>query len=247
MIKSINPNNILITPFVASKGCELSGQQTDDLLVTDPWSGSLTDDTGEVYVGEFPIAYDFVDYGTGLTAPVLNRSCSLALDQQTLDAVIYEEGVSGSGMFYTEQESINLNGSYKRMVWSQIRQAFYNNYRDPTKLFGLENLDINLSGTKRFYAERVRVFTVPQRIFGEKLLEGSIRLVDNALDDYYEITDDSKGNLVASRNLFSKYQVVRDFPNNFASGSTGIDCPLPVDVVDTSPDPELPIPPEDVP
>lgn len=245
MIKRINKNNVLITPFIASKGCELSGQQNDDLLMTEPWSGSLPDDTGATYVGDFPIAYEFVDYGNGLSDPVVNRSCSIALEQQTLDEVIYEEGISGSGLFYPDQESTNINGSYKRLVWSQIRQTFYNDYRDPTKLFGLENIDIGLSGTKRFYADRVRVFTVPRNIFGEKILEGSIQFIDNALDDSYLVVDDEKGNLLAKENLFSKYQVVRGFTNHFDSGSTGIDCPLPIDSIITDPEQAQGIPAED--
>lgn len=245
MIKNINKNNVLITPFVASKGCQLSGQQNDGLLLTEPYSAS-------VYVGSFPIAIEFVDYGNGLTDPVVNRSCSIALDQQTFDDVVYEEGISGSGLFYPDQEVTNLNGSYKRLVWTQIRQAFYNDFHDPTKLLGLENIDIGLSGTKRFYADRIRVFTVPQAIFGEKIIEGSVNFIDNALDDKYSVIDDGKGNLVAEENLFSRYQVVRDFVNNFSSGSTGIDCPLPIDNIDTSPDPEniqdhLPHPPTEDP
>ena len=221
MIKSINKNNVLITPFIATKGCELSGRQTDDLLMIEPYSASVP-------VTSIPIAIDFVDYSDGIAVPSLNRDCSIALEQQSLDDVIYEEGVSGSGMFYPDQEDTNINGSYKRMVWSQIEKAFYNNYRDPTKLFGLENIDIGLDGSKRFFAEKIRVFTVPRSIFGEKMLGGTIELVDNALDDRYVITDDGEGNLIASPNLFSKNQVVRQFTNDIYSGSTGFSYETPV-------------------
>lgn len=221
MIKNINQNNVLITPFIATKGCEVSGRQTDDLLMIEPFSGSIP-------TVSIPIALEFVDYNNGLLEPSLNRNCNIALEQQSLDSVIYEEGISGSGVFYPDQEETNINGSYKRMVWSQIEKSFYNNYKDPTKLFGLENIDIGLDGSKRFFAEKIRVFTVPRSIFGEKILEGSVQLVDNALDDHYVINDDKRGNLIASSNLFSKYQVVRNFTNNFNSGSTGFDCPLPI-------------------
>jgi len=221
MIKSINKNNVLITPFVATKGCELSGFQTDDLLLTEDTPASGINPAS----GSVPIALDFVDYSNGLANPVLNRNCSIALEQQTLDQVIYEEGVSGSGLFYPDSEATNINGSYKRLVWNQIRTSFYNNYRNPTQLFGLENIDIDLSGTKRVFADRVRVFTVPRVIFGEKLLENSIRLKDNALDDEYVISDDGKGNLIAKNNLFSKYQAVRPWGNFIVSGSTGYTCP----------------------
>jgi hypothetical protein len=150
------------------------------------------------------------------------------LEQQTLDDVIYEEGVIGSGMFYSENESTNLNGSYKRLIHNQIKQAFYNDYRDPTKLLGLENIDIGLSGTKRFISDRIRVFTVPRSIFGEKILEGSVELTDNALDDRYVVTDDYNSNLNAGDNLFSKRQALGSFYNYFATGSTSVDCPSPI-------------------
>ena len=226
MIKNINKNNVLTTPFFASKGCELSGRQTDDLLMIEhtPATGSSP------ATASVPIALDFVDYGNGISDPTVNRDCSIALEQQSIDDVIYEEGISGSGMFYPNQEETNINGSYKRLIWSQTRQTFYNNLKDPTKLFGLENIDVEKDGSQRTFAEKIRVFTVPRGVFGEKILEGSVRFVDNALDDNYEVVDDGKGNLIASSNLFSKYQVVRNFTNNFQSGSTGIDCPLPVDV-----------------
>jgi hypothetical protein len=217
MIKGINKNNVLTTPFIASKGCQLTGVQADDLLMIEP-----TATTASV-----PIALEFVDYGNGMSSPTTNRLCNIALEQQTLDEVIYEEGISGSGLFYPENEEQNINGSYKRLVFNQIEQAFYNNYQDPTKLFGMENIDIGLSGTKRFIADRIRVFTVPRSVFGEKILEGSVQLIDNALDDSYVVTDDGKGNLIASKNLFSKYQVVRQIPNRFDTGSTGFVCPLP--------------------
>jgi len=221
MIKSINKNNVLITPFIATKGCEMSGIQTDDLLLIEatPATGSSP------ATSSIPIALDFVDYGAGVNNPVLNRNCSLALEQQTLDQVIYEEGISGSGMFYPDAEAVNINGSYKRLVWNQIKSAFYNEHHNPTQLFGMENVDVNLSGTKRLFANRVRVFTVPRIVFGEKLLENSIRLIDNALDDKYVIVDDGQGNLIAKDNLFSKYQAVRPWVNLIVTGSTGYTCP----------------------
>jgi hypothetical protein len=221
MIKNINKNNVLITPFIASKGCELSGAQTDDLLMIEdtPASGS------NPATASVPIALDFVDYGDGIDQPVLNRDCNIALEQQSLDQVLYEEGIRGEGLFYPDQESTNINNSYKRLVWNQIKTAFYNDYRNPTQLFGMENIDIDLSGTKRFFADSVRVFTVPRSIFGEKILENSVRLTDNALDDEYVIVDDGQGNLLAKHNLFSKYQVVRNWGNYIVSGSTGVECP----------------------
>ena len=44
--------------------------------------------------------------------------------------------------------------TYKRLIYSQIKNSFYNDYNDPTKMFGLENIDfsseINISNFIKF-------------------------------------------------------------------------------------------------
>ncbi len=201
MIKNFKRSDIQNTPFVATKPWVLTSFHNQDLLII------------EEIQDEIPIAQEFIDYEGGDDFPILNRECNIALEQQTRDLVIYEEGEKSQGLFYPELESKNLNGTYKRLVYTQIKNAFYNDLQNPTKIFGLENIDLQLSNTKKFLSEKFRSFNISKNFFGEKMSENSIVLIDNALDDNFEIIDDGDGNIVAKENLFSKIQEVRSHAN----------------------------------
>ena len=201
MIKNFKRSDIQTTPFVATKPWVLSSFHNQDLIIA------------EEGPTEVPIAQEFIDYEGGDDFPIINRECNIALEQQTADKVIYEEGEKITGVFYPDSEPTNNNGTFKRLVYDQIKNAFYNTYNNPTKMFGMENIDFELSETKKFLADYFRVFNISRDQFGEKMLENSIVLVDNALDDNFEIVDDGKGNIVAKENLFSRIQEVRKFYN----------------------------------
>jgi hypothetical protein len=134
--------------------------------------------------------------------------------------VSYQEGLSGSGHFYPSSEPINNDGTYKRLVYSQINAMFYNNYNNPLQLLGVENIDLNLGGTYRALQDRLRVFTVPRIVFGERVIEGSMQLNDTIMDDNVTITDDGNQNLVAGNYLFSKIQTLGLVPNNILPGTS---------------------------
>lgn len=207
MLKNFQYGDIQVTPFTAIKTWDLLNTHKDDLVL-------IEEPSREIFV-----AQDFIDYSNGLETPILNRECNIALEQQTPDVVLYEEGIKKDGFFYPDQEEQNINGSYKRLVHTQIKNAFYNTYQNPLQIFGLENIDLQSNKTQKFFSDYIRVFTIPRQIFGEKIIEGSISLVDNSLDDFYTITDDSCGNLIAKENLFSKVQEARHFNNILTTGS----------------------------
>lgn len=201
MLKNFRRNDISTTPFVVSKPWVLTSFHNQNLL--------LTEEISE----EIPIAQEFIDYEGGSDLPILNRECNIALEQQVADKVLYEEGEKIEGLFYPDADPVNPTGTYKRLVYNQIKNAFYNDYNDPTKMFGMENIDFQLSNIKKFLADKFRLFSISRNQFGEKMLENSIVLVDNALDDNFEIVDDGNGNIIAKKNLFAKIQEVRKFQN----------------------------------
>jgi hypothetical protein len=213
MLKTIQRNNIQTTPFVATKGWQLGNTQNDVLLLI-----SQTGSLGQ----QLALSVGTIDYGDG-TLPHTSSVGSLALAQQNNDEVIYQEGISGSGLFYPNEELTNADGTYKRLVHSTLRNMFYNDYKDPTKLWGLENIDLHKGGTKRFLSDKVRSFMIPRSKFGEKVVEESVTLVDNSLDNDYTIADDGLGNLYASTNLFSRVQEIGEFGNYISGGYAG-DC-----------------------
>ena len=210
MIKHINHQNFLTTPFVASKAWHLYNRDPDDLVLLEP-TGS--DDT---------IALEYTDYSTD--DPFVNTNCSIALEQQSSDFINYQEGITGSGKFYPDSEPTNPDGTFKRLVHAQTKLAFYNKYNNPTKIFGLDYIDFPLGKTFRGLSNSIRLFNVPQSVFGERIKENTVVLYDFALDDNITITDDGYQNLIAKQNLFSKVQEVRAIQNIIISGSATYIC-----------------------
>jgi hypothetical protein len=208
MLKEFRSDDIYITPFVSTRKWNVSNVGNEDLIILE--NGNT-------------VALEFVEYGSGESNPTINAECSIAREQQPDDLIRYREGQKRDGIFYPDQEPTNLDGTYKRLVYTQIEETFYNKYRDPTKIWGMNVLDFEKSNTKRYLTEYLKVFDVPQRIFGESIIENTVVLQDNSLDDDYLITDDGDGNLVASSDLFSKKQGVGDFLNIFLPGYS-TDC-----------------------
>lgn len=215
MIKQISKNNLVVSPFTAIKAWELYNVENEDLVLLEPMSGSSS-------IPDTSVALDYIDYSG---SPLLNRDCNIALEQQESDTAIYEEGISGSGLFIPDYEDQNDNGSYKRLVYDQMSQAFYNVYQNPLQIFGMENIDFPLSKTNRYLANQFVLFSIPRKMMGDRLLEGSIQMFDNSLDDNVEIHDDALGNLNAGKNLFSKVQEIRHIGNILREGFAIGNCP----------------------
>jgi hypothetical protein len=211
-----------MSPFITVKGWALSNTDPQELL--------LTEKTGS----EEPVALEYMDYTVGDTGS-LNRECNIALEQQSTDLAISEEGISGSGKFFPDREAINAKtGNFKRLVHDQTYRAFYNRYNNPLQIFGIDNIDFPLAKNNRYLANKFLMFTIPRLIFGERITENTVVLYDQNFDDNIIINDDGDGNLVAKENLFSKIQEVRDFGNFIftgsalvcgISGSNPSDCP----------------------
>jgi len=215
MIKQLSKHDLLVSPFTATKSWELYNIDNDETVLLEPLSAS-------VLIADTNVSLDYIDYyGT----PSLNRDCNIALEQQETDLAIFEAGISGSGIFKPVTEDKNQNGSYKRLVYNQVNRAFYNTYRNPLQIFGMENIDFPKSKTNRYIANEFIVFTVPQYIFGDRLLENSIHMYDNGFNDKVAINDDGNGNLMAGINLFSKIQEVRGFGNEIMEGTASYSCP----------------------
>ena len=207
MLKQISKSNTILSPFDAVKSWNLSNIDNEDI--------PLTDDTSE-------IALEYNDYTSG--TGVLNRQCNIALEQQVDDKAVYEEGISGSGFFNPDTDSRNNDGTYKRLVYNQIEKAFYNNYRNPLEIFGMDNIDFPLSNTDRIISSNFLMFNIPRRIMGDKIVPGSVEFFDTNLDDNVTIYDDTYGNLIAGENLFSKIQEVRSLGNVIVQGTVVNEC-----------------------
>lgn len=202
MLKTLTRDDTTTTPYLATKDWNLSNVANEDVVLAE--NGN-------------PVAAENVDYFS--TTTQFNYNCNVAIEDQALDLVRYREGLKTEGLFYPDLDPKNLDGTYKRLVYAQIRTMFYNHFRDPTKMWGTEKIDFDTSQTKKFLSDSIKLFDIPTSIMGQKILEGSVSIIDNTLDNSYLITDDGKCNLFAGTNLFSKQQVLGEFHNVFQSGS----------------------------
>lgn len=219
MIKQLKKTDIMVSPFRANKTRRLFNVQNDSCVILEPLSSSI-----DMYDDE-TIVLDYIDYITG--TPLLNQDCNIALEQQTEDVAIYEEGISGSLKRYDpDTDSFNFSGTSKLLLYNQMHCAFYNNWHNPTEIFGMENIDFPLAKTNRYLADAFRMFTIPRLVMGDRIQPGSVQFQDTALDDNVRVQDDANGNLIAGDNLFSKVQEVRGIGNQIYEGTSSYTCPV---------------------
>ena len=206
MLKSLHKDDTQTTPFVVTQDWELSNVANEDLI--------LMEHSGSAGV---PVALEYINYG--LTASVTASGCNIALEQQGLDLASFKDGLKITGIFYPDSEPQNPDGTYQRCVYTQIAGMFYNSYRDPTKIWGTETIDFENSQTKRFIADKFKMFEIPQVVFGEKILPNTVVMYDTTTDNNYTFTDDGNCNLFAGINLFSRQQELGQYLNYFTTGS----------------------------
>lgn len=212
MIKLLKKYQIQLTPFEATKNWELNNINNDNLLLFE----STGSDDG------LPIALEFIDYTH--TSSFENSTCNIALEQQGGDFINLREGLNVVGTFYSDVEPMNNDGTFKRSIYHQVKTMFYNTYYDPTKTWGIENIDFELAKTKKTLSDRFRIIDVPRSIFGDKIVPKSVMMYDNTLDNQYIVTDDGNGNLLAGMNLFSHQQELGEYKNEFVTSQSSSYC-----------------------
>ena len=208
MIKNINSQNIILTPILTSTSWNLHNIDNQDVILLD--TGSAEIDT---------IALEYIDYFNSENGNLIeNSDCSIAEEQQPGDRVIFQSGIYKSGSINISNntitdEDLNYDGTLKRLVYNQVHNAFYNSYRNPAEIFGIEYLDFGLSRTNRYITNNFLMLNVPSNIFGEKIVPSTVSLNQLTLDDNVTISDDGYGNMIAGDNLFFRIQEVRHFSN----------------------------------
>ena len=214
MIKLLKQYQVQVTPFAATKDWNLNNSDNDNLL--------LFESTGSE--DGLPIALEFLDYGDGSGYPVENALCDIALEQQTNDLATSQTGLNVKGIVNVDTEPLNDDGTYKRSIYHQVKTMFYNSYLDPSKIWGIENIDFTLSQTQRNLSDQFRLIDVPRSVYGDKIVPKSVRVYDNTLDNVYLIQDDGNGNLFAGKNLFSHQQELGEYINEFISHLSSSYC-----------------------
>ncbi len=207
MLKTLHKNDTQVTSFAVTKNWELSNTLNEDVV--------LIDTTSSI---DIPVGLEYIIYTPETT--ITSSNCDIALETQDDDLASYRTGLKISGLFYPNTDPQNGDGTYQRMVYSQIYNTFYNLYRDPTKIWGLETLDFELSNTKRFLSDEFTLIDIPPLIFGEKIIPNTFTFYNTTTNNDYTIIDDGNCNLIAGNNLFSHQQEVGYFSNNFIATSS---------------------------
>jgi hypothetical protein len=206
MLKLLHKNDTQTTPFVVTKNWNLSNVINEDTILMEH-SGS----------DGLPVGVEYVIFGPYY--PITASNCDIALENQSADLANYRDGVKLSGTFYPNSDPQNVDGTYQRIVYSQVVNMFYNSYRDPTKIWGLEQIDFDKSQTKRFLSDKFKMFEIPQFVYGEKIIPQTITMYDRTTDNDYVIVDDGNCNLFAGTNIFAHQQELGEFDNTFFTGS----------------------------
>lgn len=209
MLKLLHNDDTQNTPFVATKYWALNNVLNEDSILMEH-SGSDGPAVALEYLTLLP--------NVAVTA---SNPCNIALEQQTNDKARFRDGTKITGIFYPDTDPKNLDGTYQRVVYAQVVKMFYNDYRDPTKIWGLEKIDFDTSKTKRFLSDKFKMFEIPQPVYGEKIIPNTVIMFDKTTDNDYEIKDDGNCNLFAGTNLFAHQQELGNYFNQFISGSSG--------------------------
>lgn len=114
----------------------------------------------------------------------------------------YDSGSSYEHGFPVEPQ--NSNGTYKRLVYNVVKNAYYTN--NVAQAFGLETMDAD-KVIKILQSSLVR-FIIPRTYFGEKIQPDSVVINDYSKDKNYVILDDQYGNLYVAGTHFINYNEV---------------------------------------
>ena len=141
-------------------------------------------------------------YGVAIFDNVLNTipennssSYVLGLQQSDDDIININEGiyVNPNKMFIPQNEYQNSDGSYKRIIYNQIKNLFYNQL-DSTNVMDTKN---------KIVYDKLKVVSMAQPFYGEQILENTVEINEkNGVIDY-TIVDDGNGNLYVKDRMFS--------------------------------------------
>jgi len=152
---------------------------------------------------DFQSPYQFYSYTA--SSQGLNTDSNLLLGNSCENFLKIEEGilVEKSRPFIPVSESKNKNGTYKRLIYDQIKNLYYGS-TDPQKILGTGRDDYFFERTKRLLSERLKLVTVPTKYYGDQILPGTVRIRDTSFEDDVSLMDDGDGNLICSGSTFVK-------------------------------------------
>ena len=204
MIKFFKNEDILVTKFVVSK------QQVVDNILLDLILGT---DGNDVFPIIIPVGV-CNNITSGSCEPNFNNNAYLAnsgfvnneLPEFEIGKYFNSSSVfypSGSVGWTSENNPMNVNGTYKRQVYNTVKNMYYNNYNNCYNIFGFNTFNINnddLNLTNEFSLYSLRVDQA-----GDTIRPKSVIISNQSGDILSDIYDDGNNNLFLTGSHFTNY------------------------------------------
>ena len=215
MIKFFKKNDIIDSDFTVSTN-KIANTVLSDILVG-------IDSNGDVY--PIDIVTDGCDNNFSGSCELIEYKTNIAVtpNERAIDFQ-YGKFVTGSIPFYTsdqpnyisEENPVNIDGSYKRQVYNSVKKLYYNDYNNSYNIFGFDGFDT--SKAKLHLSDEFIVLNLKITDTGDKILPGSIHIQNQSGDIVADIFDDSNNNLFLSGSYFiDKYIFKSDDRENITN------------------------------
>jgi hypothetical protein len=215
MIKFFKKNDTIDSDFTVSTN-KIANTVLSDILVG-------IDSNGDVY--PIDIVTDGCDNNFAGSCELIEYETNIAVtpNERSIDFQ-YGKFITGSIPFYTsdqpdyisEENPVNIDGSYKRQVYNSVKKLYYNDYNNSYNIFGFDGFDT--SKAKLQLSDEFIVLNLKITDTGDKILPGSIRIQNQSGDIVADIFDDSNNNLFLSGSYFiDKYIFKSDSRENITN------------------------------
>ena len=183
--------------------------ESGSIIVGTENSGSVITEAQGHSISQFNIPYYGLPFFVNITptsASENSSSYALGLDQSDYDFTMIRDGlyIDSDIRFNPNKEEKNVDETYKRIIYNQIKNLYYSDAFNPTTTIGSNNqFDIILDGKNQILYKKLKTVNIPQSFFGEKIVENSVEIKENRGLIDYTIIDDGNGNLYAKDRMFS--------------------------------------------
>lgn len=205
MIKFFKTQDILTTKFVVAK------PQVIDNILVDLIFGNDGDDI------TFPIVLPFIECNNNKSGSCIPNSINTGYLADTNfvqnDIPVFEIGqyVNSSSVFYpsgsaewsSEQNPMNVNGTYKRQVYNTVQKMYYNNYNNSYNIFGLN--DLNIQSKNLNLSNEFSLYSLSIDQAGDTIRPKTLMITNQTGDILSDIFDDGNNNLYLTGSHFINY------------------------------------------
>jgi hypothetical protein len=136
-------------------------------------------------------SFTFIPADSGSNVYALEGLSGSLYNFLTGSAASQSFGIYNASSASVNLEPYSLGTFYKRPLFFSMEHLYYSNLDQPIRTFGGNDTQTE----KRELHDRVNVFSIPKKIFGEQINPKSVKILDDSTDATLTLVDDGKGNL----------------------------------------------------